>query len=54
METGDHPGAIRSATECINIVEGLMRDYREHFSANPEATTNYSGDLVTHYGARGG
>ena len=35
-------------------MEGLFRDYKEHFAANPEATTNYSGDLVTHYGARGG
>ena len=54
VEADDYEGAIRSATECIGIVEGLFRDYKEHFAANPEATANYNGDLVTHYGTRGG
>lgn len=52
VETGDHSGAIRNATECINIVESLMRDYKEHFAANPDATQRYQGDLVTHSGTR--
>ncbi len=53
VEAQDYPGAIRSATECIEIVEGLFRDYQEAFAVDPQATTNYSGDLVTHYGTRG-
>lgn len=53
VATHNYPGAISSATECINIVEGLFREYKDAFAVNPQAKNDYSGDLVTHYGTRG-